>query len=150
MLLGGDEYLDSLRDGRVVYIGRERVDDVTSHPAFKNAAGSFAMIYDRKRAPEERELMVCEEDGDEFSSYYILPRTRTDLERRFETHRRIASWTYGLLGRSQDNFPSYLTGLATRPELFDELHLGFGSNLTNYYKRARRDDLFITHTVTNP
>ena len=150
MLLSGDEYLDSLRDGRVVYIGHERVDDVTSHPAFKNAAGSFAMIYDRKRAPEERELMVCEEDGDEFSSYYILPRSRADLERRFETHRRIASWTYGLLGRSQDNFPSYLSGLATRPELFDELHLGFGDNLTNYYQRARRDDLFITHTVTNP
>ncbi len=150
MLLSGNEYLDSLRDGRVVYIGRERVDDVTSHPAFKNAAGSFAMIYDRKLAPDERELMVCEEDGDEFSSYFILPRSRADLERRFETHRRIASWTYGMLGRSPDNFPSYLSGLATRPELFDELHAGFGANLTAYYKRARRDDLFITHTVTNP
>ncbi len=150
MLLTGDQYLESLRDGRVVYIGRERVDDVTAHPAFRNAAGSFAMIYDRKRAPEERELMVCEEDGDEFSSYYIMPRTRADLERRFETHRRIASWTYGLLGRSQDNFPSYLSGLATRPELFNELHPGFGDNLTAYYKRARREDLFMTHTVTNP
>ncbi len=39
MLLSGNEYLESLRDGRVVYIGRERVDDVTSHPAFRNAAG---------------------------------------------------------------------------------------------------------------
>jgi 4-hydroxyphenylacetate 3-monooxygenase len=150
MLLSGDEYLESLRDGRVVYIGRERVDDVTGHPAFKNAAGSFAMIYDRKRAPEERELMVCEEDGDEFSSYFVMPRSRADLERRFEVHRRIASWTYGLLGRSPDNFPSYLAGLASRPELFDELHPGFGANLTAYYKRARRDDLFMTHTVTNP
>ena len=150
MLLSGDEYLESLRDGRVVYIGRERVDDVTSHPAFRNAAGSFAMIYDRKRAPEERGLMVCEEDGDEFSSYFVMPRSRADLERRFETHRRIASWTYGLLGRSPDNFPSYLAGLASRPELFDELHPGFGANLTAYYKRARRDDLFMTHTVTNP
>ena len=150
MLLSGDEYLESLRDGRVVYIGRERVDDVTSHPAFRNAAGSFAMIYDRKRAPGERELMVCEEDGEEFSSYFLMPRSRADLERRFETHRRIASWTYGLLGRSQDNFPSYLAGLATRPELFNELRPGFGDNLTAYYKRARRDDLFMTHTVTNP
>ena len=150
MLLTGDEYLESLRDGRVVYIGSERVDDVTSHPAFKNAARSFAMIYDRKRSAEERELMVCEEDGEEFSSYYIMPRSRADLERRFETHRRIASWTYGLLGRSQDNFPSYLSGLATRPELFDELHPGFGRNLTAYYKHARNHDLFLTHTVTNP
>lgn len=150
MLLTGDEYLDSLRDGRCVYIGREKIDDVTTHPAFRNAAASFAMIYDRKRAPENRELMVCEEDDDEFSSYFILPRNREDLERRYETHRRIASWTYGLLGRSPDNFPSYLSGLATRPELLNELHPGFGDNLTNYYHRARREDLFITHTVTNP
>ena len=38
MLKSGAEHLESLRDGRVVYIGRERVDDVTTHPAFRNAA----------------------------------------------------------------------------------------------------------------
>lgn len=150
MLMSGREYLESIRDGRCVYVGRERVDDVTTHPAFRNAAASFAEIYDRKGAPENRELMVCEEDGDAFSSYYLMPRTREDLERRFETHRQIASWSYGLLGRSPDNFPSYLTGLATRPDIFDGNRQGFGRNITNYYKRARRDDLFLAHTVTNP
>ena len=149
-MLSGKEFLETLRDGRRVYIGNELVDDVTTHPAFRNAAASFAMIYDRKQAPENRALMVCEEDGEEFSTYYLKPRSREDLERRYETHRRIASWSYGLLGRSPDNFPSYLAGLATRPELFNELHEGFGDNLTRYYQRARRDDLFLTHTVTNP
>ena len=149
-MLSGKEFLETLRDGRRVYIGSELVEDVTTHPAFRNAASSFAMIHDRKQAPENRDLMVCEEDGEEFSTYYLMPRSREDLERRYETHRRIASWSYGLLGRSPDNFPSYLSGLATRPELFNELHAGFGDNLTAYYRRARRDDLFITHTVTNP
>ena len=55
MLLTGQEYLESIRDGRRVYVGSERVDDVTTHPAFRNAARSFAMIYDRKRAPENRD-----------------------------------------------------------------------------------------------
>ena len=50
MLLTGQEYLESIRDGRRVYVGSERVDDVTTHPAFRNAARSFAMVYDRKRA----------------------------------------------------------------------------------------------------
>ena len=36
MLRTGQEHLESLRDGRVVYIGSERVDDVTIHPAFRN------------------------------------------------------------------------------------------------------------------
>jgi 4-hydroxyphenylacetate 3-monooxygenase len=99
MLLTGKEYLESIRDGRKVYVGRELVEDVTAHPAFRNAAKSFAMIYDRKRAPENRDVMTAEEDGETFSSYFLLPRTREDLHKRFETHRRIASWTHGLLGR---------------------------------------------------
>ena len=36
MLRSGKEHLESLRDGRVIYIGNEKVDDVTNHPAFRN------------------------------------------------------------------------------------------------------------------
>jgi aromatic ring hydroxylase len=86
MLMTGKEYLDSIRDGRRVYVGGELVEDVTAHPAFRNAARSFAMIYDRKRNPENRDLMTFEEDGETFSTYFLLPRTREDLQRRFETH----------------------------------------------------------------
>jgi hypothetical protein len=56
MLMTGKEYLDSIRDGRRVYVGGELVEDVTTHPAFSNAARSFAMIYDRKRNPDNRVL----------------------------------------------------------------------------------------------
>ena len=42
----GAEYLASLRDGRDVYVYGERVDDVTTHPAFRNAARSIARLYD--------------------------------------------------------------------------------------------------------
>ena len=38
MLKTGAEYLESIRDGRKVYIGSEEVTDVTTHPAFHNAA----------------------------------------------------------------------------------------------------------------
>ena len=38
----GDEYLESLRDGREVWIYGEKVDDVTTHPAFRNGARSVA------------------------------------------------------------------------------------------------------------
>src|SRR5262244_3665104 len=99
MLMTGKEYLDSIRDGRRVYIGGEVVEDVTAHPAFRNAARSFAMIYDRKRDPEDRDLMTFEEDGEAFSTYFLLPRTREDLQRPFETHRRIASWFARSLAR---------------------------------------------------
>jgi 4-hydroxyphenylacetate 3-monooxygenase len=150
MLLTGQEFLESIRDGRRVYIGSELVEDVVTHPALRNAAHSFAMIYDRKREPENRDVMVSEEDGETFSSYFLLPRTREDLHKRFETHRRIASWTHGLLGRSPDNFPSYVTGLAMDPAMFDGIRQGFGENVRKYYRHMRANDVFASHTVTNP
>ena len=56
MLKTGAEHLASLRDGRVVYIGAEKVDDVTTHPAFRNGARSMAAIYDLKRADPALQL----------------------------------------------------------------------------------------------
>jgi 4-hydroxyphenylacetate 3-monooxygenase len=150
MLMTGDDYLASIRDGRRVFVGGERVDDVTSHPAFRNAARSFAMIYDRKRAAENRDVMAFEEDGETFSTYFLLPRTPEDLWRRFETHRRIASWTYGLMGRAPDNFPSYVSGLVMDPAMFDRIRPGFGDNIVSYYRHMRANDVFASHTVTNP
>ena len=55
MLKTGKEHLESLRDGRIVYIGNERVDDVTTHPAFRHGAQTVAGIYDMKADPANRE-----------------------------------------------------------------------------------------------
>ncbi len=37
----GAEYIESLKDGREVYINGERVKDVTTHPAFRNASARW-------------------------------------------------------------------------------------------------------------
>ena len=63
MLRTGKEHLERLRDGRVVYVGDERVEDVTSHPAFRNAARTIATIYDLKADPANVETMSFVEDG---------------------------------------------------------------------------------------
>jgi 4-hydroxyphenylacetate 3-monooxygenase len=42
----GETHLASLRDGRQVYFLGEPVSDVTSHPAFRNAVASAAVLYD--------------------------------------------------------------------------------------------------------
>ena len=63
MLRTGTEHLESLRDGRVVYVGSERVEDVTRHPAFCHAAATVAAIYDMKADPANRDTMSYEEDG---------------------------------------------------------------------------------------
>jgi 4-hydroxyphenylacetate 3-monooxygenase len=47
----GKEYLQSIRDGRTIYVGRERITDQTRHPAFAGGARTYAQLYDMKADP---------------------------------------------------------------------------------------------------
>jgi 4-hydroxyphenylacetate 3-monooxygenase len=42
----GAEYVSGLRDGRVVFLHGEPVEDVTTHPGFAPAIGTIASLYD--------------------------------------------------------------------------------------------------------
>ena len=46
MLMTGDQYRDTLRDGREVFIDGEVVKDVPSHRSFKPIVDVRARIYD--------------------------------------------------------------------------------------------------------
>ena len=41
-----EEYVESIRDGREIWIYGERVKDVTVHPAFRNTVRMLARLYD--------------------------------------------------------------------------------------------------------
>jgi 4-hydroxyphenylacetate 3-monooxygenase len=146
MLKTGAQHLESLRDGRVVYIGAERIDDVTTHPAFRNAARSIAEIYDAKAAPENREAMAFEEDGQLYSAYFLPARTREDLAKRSAAHRLIADLSYGMFGRSPDHVASFVTGMVTRPSVFGR----FEENIKAYYRHLRETDAYAVYAVVPP
>jgi len=82
MLATGSERLERMRDGRVIFIGAERVDDVTTHPAFRNGARTIAALYDLKANPAKRDLFTYEEDGERIGLPWLRCRTREDLARR--------------------------------------------------------------------
>ena len=142
MLRRGEDYLAALRDGRRVRVGGEIVTDVTTHPAFRNTARSYARLYDRKREVAHLDAMSYEEDGERFSTWFQVPRDRTVLDRRGEAHRRIAEWSFGLLGRSMDHVPSTIMGMSMMPELFDASRPGMSANVLAYLDHLRRNDLF--------
>src|SRR2546425_10212495 len=58
----GAEYLESLRDGREIWIYGERVKDVTTHPGFRNTARMIARLYDSLHNPETKPLLTKETD----------------------------------------------------------------------------------------
>jgi 4-hydroxyphenylacetate 3-monooxygenase len=149
MLRTGEQYLNAIRDGRVIYIGDERVDDATEHPAFRNIARTYAALYDMKADPANRETFAYEEDGELYSMFYLRPRSKEDLERRTACHTAITDWSYGLLGRSPDAVAGNITGITMKPELLDE-EGGFGENLAAIFEHCRKDDIFATYALLPP
>jgi 4-hydroxyphenylacetate 3-monooxygenase len=50
MIKDGSRYLAGFRDGRLVLLRGERVEDVTTPPGFRNAARSYAALHDARLA----------------------------------------------------------------------------------------------------
>jgi 4-hydroxyphenylacetate 3-monooxygenase len=148
VLVSGHQKLERMRDGRAVFVGAERIDDVTGHPAFREGARTVAGLYDLKSDPKKRELFSFEEDGERISLYWLRCRNREDLVRRMRCCKAIADATYGYIGRSPDQVSGLITGLAMNAGLLDRMHQGFGQNLLRYYDYARENDLYLSFAVT--
>jgi len=75
-----EEFKESLRDGRVVYIDGEKVDDVTTHPKLKVAVETAAFDYEIAEMPEYRDLAVVtdEKTGEPISRYFRRPQNGED------------------------------------------------------------------------
>ena len=150
MLRSGAEHLERLKDGRFVYVGGERIDDVATHPYFRNAARTVASIYDLKRDPKWRGTLSYDADGEPCSIYYLLPRTAGDLRRRMKGHKAIADLTYGLFGRSPDHVASFVAGMAANPSAFATGGRAFEDNIVAYYRHMRRNDIYASYAVVPP
>jgi 4-hydroxyphenylacetate 3-monooxygenase len=143
MLKSGQQHLESLRDGRVVYVGKERIDDVTAHPWFANGAHSMAALYDMKAADPS---LSFEENGERFSNYFLRARSREDLEKRYKVHQAIANASYGMFGRSPDHVSSFVTVMSMKAEVLGQ----YADNLMAYYEHIRRNDIYVTYAVLPP
>jgi len=150
MLISGAEKLARMRDGRKVYVGRQRIEDVTAHPAFREGARTIARLYDLKADPRKRDLFAYREDGEDFSLHWLRCRDRDDLARRSGAHKAIADASFGLIGRSPDHVAGLVTGLATNPQVLEALRPGCGDNLMRYWEKARHEDLYLCFAVVPP
>src|SRR5262249_328294 len=97
----GGEYLESLRDGREVYVYGERVADVTAHPAFRNAARSIARLYDALHDEKTKELLTCETDtgsGGFTHRFFRAARSREDLIKHRDAIAHSPRMSYACIG----------------------------------------------------
>src|SRR5437764_14856965 len=102
--LDGARYVESLRDGREVWLDGERIADVTTHPAFAGMVGTLAQLYDLQHAPgyQDRMTFVSPESGNRVSLSYLLPSTPADLLAKRGHAEVWAEQTRGMVGRCPD------------------------------------------------
>ena len=62
MIRTGEEYRESIRDGRVVFMNGEKVPDVTTHPMFKPLVDIRARIYDMQHDAATAPVMTYHDD----------------------------------------------------------------------------------------
>ena len=80
MLRTGEDYIESLRDGREVWIDGEQVRDVPTHPAFAPMVNVRARIYDLGHEAGSRDLLtyVDEQTAERCATTSRPPRSRED------------------------------------------------------------------------
>ena len=78
MIRNGDQYRESLQDGREVFINGEQVKDVTTHPMFKPLIDIRARVYDMQHEAATRDVMTVTEGGEVNAVGNALPYTQED------------------------------------------------------------------------
>jgi len=145
----GRDYVDALRAlGAEIWIGGERLRDVTTHPAFARCASSVAALYDMQLA--DPEVMTYAANGQRFGMSFIQPSSADDVRRRSAMMKRWAEFSGGMLGRTPDYLNASLAALAAARDFFAESDPRFGENVVRYYEEARSHDWCATHTLVNP
>src|SRR6185312_10343951 len=148
----GRAYLDGLRAQECeIWLGGERVRDVTTHPALRHGAEAIAALYDMQCDPKLRDEMtyIPPEGGDPVGLSFIIPRTREDLERRRVMMLNWARSNCGMMGRSPDFMNVTYASWAGAADYFAEGRREFGDNVRRYHRYIRDNDLTLTHSLIN-
>ena len=151
MIRTGDQYRESIRDGREVWIDGERVEDVTTHPAFKPIVDVRARIYDMAHEEATRDAM----------SY--VDEARPALRRRVAAAafpRRLAGKRHavdtvlddigGIVTRVGDETVGEMWSLYDGQEVLNEIDPQFSENIRRHVAHAALEDPFHVSANTDP
>jgi 4-hydroxyphenylacetate 3-monooxygenase len=147
----GQQYLESLRDHRRVFLDGNKVLSVPDHRGFRNAAASIAGLYDYQAKPENLDRMTfVTPTGARVSRTWQLPTSYAELVERREA---LVSWAelhQGFMGRSPDHVGSTISAMFMSADVYDSSAGGKASAVRDYYAYARDNDLYLSYVIIDP
>jgi 4-hydroxyphenylacetate 3-monooxygenase len=147
----GAQFLESLRDGREVWLGGERVD-VATHPKLAPCARAIAEVYDLQHDPEHAALLTMKSPstGDPVSLAWLEPRSTDDLLRRRAMIELLMRRYGAVMGRLPEYMATILMGLYNARDVLAEENPEYAKRIEQYFVHCREGDLCLTHGFTDP
>jgi 4-hydroxyphenylacetate 3-monooxygenase oxygenase component len=151
----GARYIESLKDSREVWLDGEKVQDVTTHPAFTGMVHELARIYDLQHTEPYRDQMtfISPATGNRCSLSWLLPQSHEDLQKKRRNSEIWNEQCWGQLGRGPDILAPYIITLYDLRDTLSAMQhprCDFGANVVNYYHYCLENDLFLTHALGDP
>jgi len=146
----GDQYKDSIRDDREVYIDGQRVKDITRHPMFKPLIDIRARIYDMQHDPKTRAIMTADQDGETVAVAQKLPYEQVDWHAKRRAVDAVMWEIGGIVTRVGDETVGEMWSLWDGKAVLDEIDPQFGKNIEAHVRRAVKLDPFHVSANTDP
>src|SRR5918996_3647578 len=148
----GEEFLESLGDGRRVWLQGELVEDVTAHPSLRGCARSVAAVYDLQHVPAYQDLLTMPSPvtGERVSLAYLLPHSADELAYQRRMYEFLVRRTGGVAARLPQHLATVVIGLYDVHHLLGEVDPAFAANVTRYVEYCREHDVSIGTIFTDP
>lgn len=151
MIRTGEQYRDSIRDGRRVWIDGERVADVTRHPMFKPLVDIRARIYDMAHEARFRPIMTYRDEQGETSAVALkLPVASQDWLDKRRAVQAVLDEIAGLVTRVGDETVGEMWSLYDGQDVLNEADPRFAENIRNHVRLVVDRDLFHVSANTDP
>jgi 4-hydroxyphenylacetate 3-monooxygenase len=150
MIRTGEQFRDSLRDGREVWMNGERIKDVTRHPAFKPLVDIRARIYDMQHEAATRDIMTYEEDGERFPIGLRLPFEKKDWDDKRRAVDTVMNDIGGVVTRVGDETIGEMWSLWDGKDILNEIDPRFAENIERHIHLVIKNDPFHVSANTDP
>lgn len=150
MIRTGEEYRDSIRDNREVYVNGEKVKDVTKHPQFKPIVDIRARIFDMQHEEAHKDVMTVEQDGEVNAIGSALPYTQEDWWAKRRATDTVLSEVGGVVTRVGDETVGEMWSLYDGQDVLNEVDPQFSKNIRTHIDNVLRNDPFHVSANTDP
>ena len=146
-----EEYLNSLRDGRVIYYRGKLVTDVTTHEVLRVAINHAMELYKWQSDPELRRYLLYEDPQyGTISRFYKVPKSPSDLIERFKLIYNTTLLGKGMFNIMKTIGSDALFGLMIASKQLDSLRgTDYYSKVMKYYEYVIKNDVTIAVAQTD-